>query len=140
MLSLKSGEEKVDWQNYLNLADIILFMGYCEGVDRETAAYHFRRRLETWRGVAISATDTKDAERILDGLNSILEDAPDSDNSPARIEGQVVFCTGNYGSDLLGSIRSYARDNADKTVILEGSYFDFLGGRWVKSAKNKYRL
>jgi len=110
------------------------------GQDRETVAYHFRRSLETWHGVAISARDPKDAERILDGLNLLLEDAPDDDHSPARTDGRVVFCTGDYGAVLLDRIKNYARDNADRTVILEGSYFDFLGRRWVEGARNRYQL
>ena len=108
--------------------------------DRETIAYHFRKRFETWYGVVMKAKDPSVVEIVEKGLNNILSECPSGTHMPARADGHLVFSAGHYDQDLLERIRSYARDNARLTVILEGSYFDFLGRRWLEHAKEDYKL
>jgi len=107
-------------------------------MDRETIAYHFRRSFENWYGVAIKARDDSDAETILAGLNRIL--AENSDYQQARADGQIIFARGNYDSVIHDKIKSYARDHASFSVILEGTYFDFLGRRWQDYAKKDHNF
>ena len=129
-------------KSYLNSRNIILYMapGISSTQDRETVAYHFRRSFETWYGILMKPKELRDVVAVRDGLTEIISAASRERHLSARAEGCLVFSAGNYSSDILDTIRAYARENASLSVILEGSYFDFLGREWIQNAKKDYEF
>ena len=110
--------------------------GFSASQDRETIAYHFRRSFETWHGVVMSTR--KDCRAVADGINKLLADSSSERHMRARVDNDLVYAAGHYNKDLLDKIRAYARDNASRTVILQGRYQDFLGTGWLDDARKNY--
>ena len=108
--------------------------------DRETRAYHFRRSLETWHGIVIKVGNDDDSGAVLEGLNKILAEGDETRNKPARADDGVVYSAGNYDYSFLERIKAYAGENSPFSLVLSGSYFDFLGIRWLENARNDYGL
>jgi hypothetical protein len=70
---------------------------------------------------------------------AILETSETKQPAATANDG-IVYCRGNYPAALLQRLKEYAPNASELTVVVEGSYFDFLGRRWLDNTRRKYNI